>query len=347
MKPLWTMLYAAGADVVLNGHRHNYERFALQDPNGAADPGRGIREIIVGTGGEGLGGVNNVAPNSEVRNKTTWGVLKMTLHATSYDWEFVPVAGQTFTDSGSAPCVSVGGGNPTPTPTPSNTPTPTLTPTPSSTPTPTPTPDGADPIFSDGFESGDLSAWTSNSNGSGDLSASAGAALVGGFGLNALINDNTSMYVTDDTPNAEPVYRSRFYFDPNSISMVSGDTHFIFIGYSGTSTAVLRLTFRSSKGAYQIRGNLLNNSGTWVNTSWFTISDAPHYIETYWRSDATNGGLTLWVDGVQKADLTGVANDTRRIDRVRLGAVTGIDSGTRGTYYFDAFESRRQTYIGP
>ncbi|HEY6074068.1 MAG TPA: metallophosphoesterase, partial [Anaerolineales bacterium] len=335
VKPLWTMLYAAGADVILNGHRHNYERFALQDPNGAADPGRGIREIIVGTGGAGLGGSNSVAPNSEVRNKTTWGVVKMTLHPTSYDWEFIPVAGQTFTDSGSAPCVSVGGGNPTPTPTPTN------------TPTPTPTPNGADPIFSDGFESGDLSAWTSNSNGLGDLSASAGAAIVGGFGLSALINDNTSMYVTDDTPNVEPVYRSRFYFDPNSISMVSGDTHFIFTGYSGTTTAVLRIAFRSSSGAYQIRGNLLNNSGTWINTSWFTISDAPHFIETYWRSDATNGGLTLWIDGVQKADLTGVANDTRRIDRVQLGAVSGIDTGTRGTYYFDAFESRRQTYIGP
>jgi hypothetical protein len=70
-----------------------------------------------------------------------------------------------------------------------------------------------------------------------------------------------------------------------------------------------------------------------------------------WRTStaagANNGGLTLWIDGVQQANLTGVDNDTRRIERVRLGAVAGIDTGTRGTYYFDAFESRSLTYIGP
>jgi acid phosphatase type 7 len=106
IRPLWQQLYAAGADVVLSGHMHNYERFALQNPNGAADPGRGIREFVVGTGGAGLASFNGISPNSEVRNSTTWGVLKLTLHPTSYDWQFVPVAGQTFTDSGSANCVT-------------------------------------------------------------------------------------------------------------------------------------------------------------------------------------------------------------------------------------------------
>ena len=62
---------------------------------------------------------------------------------------------------------------------------------------------------------------------------------------------------------------------------------------------------------------------------------------------ANDGGLTLWIDGVQQTDLTGMDNDTRRVDRARLGALSGIDTGTRGTYFFDAFESRRQTHIGP
>ena len=62
---------------------------------------------------------------------------------------------------------------------------------------------------------------------------------------------------------------------------------------------------------------------------------------------ANNGGATLWIDSVQQAGLTSVDNDTRRIDHVALGAVSGIDAGTLGTYYIDAFESRRQTYIGP
>jgi len=60
-----------------------------------------------------------------------------------------------------------------------------------------------------------------------------------------------------------------------------------------------------------------------------------------------NGGLTLWIDGAQSAELTAIDNDMRRIDRVRLGVPAGVDGTTRGTYYFDAFESRRRTYIGP
>jgi hypothetical protein len=94
-----------------------------------------------------------------------------------------------------------------------------------------------------------------------------------------------------------------------------------------------------------------NDKSGWSNSTWLTISDAPHSIELDWRAataaGANNGGLTLWIEGVQQASLTGIDNDTRRIDRVRLGPVSGLDSGTRGTYYLDAFESRKQTYIGP
>ena len=71
-----------------------------------ADPGRGIREFVVGTGGKNLSSFNGIVPNSEVRNNITYGVLKLTLNPTSYDWEFIPIAGQTFTDSGSALCVT-------------------------------------------------------------------------------------------------------------------------------------------------------------------------------------------------------------------------------------------------
>jgi hypothetical protein len=206
-------------------------------------------------------------------------------------------------------------------------------------------------IFADGFESGDLFAWTSSTTDLGDLGVSGAATLVGSKGLQALIDDNTAIYVTDDTPTAEPRYRARFYFDPNSIPMASGDTHDIFYGYSGTSTDVLRVRFRFRNGNYQLRAALRNDRSTWTNTGWYTISDAPRAIELDWQAataaGANNGGLTLWIGGVQQANLTGVDNDTRRIDRVGLGAVTGIDTGTRGTYYFDAFESRRQTYIGP
>jgi acid phosphatase type 7 len=105
MKPLWDDLYAANADVVLNGHDHDYERFAPQDPSGNSDPQRGIREFVVGTGGKNSHRTfARPKPNSEVRQADTFGVLKLTLHASSYDWEFVPEAGKTFTDFGAGAC---------------------------------------------------------------------------------------------------------------------------------------------------------------------------------------------------------------------------------------------------
>jgi hypothetical protein len=105
MHPLWQALYDYGADVVLAGHEHNYERFAPQDPQGVVDPTRGIRQFVVGSGGRSHYAFGNPIANSEVRNDNTYGVLKLTLHANSYSWEFIPEAGKTFTDSGTAPCV--------------------------------------------------------------------------------------------------------------------------------------------------------------------------------------------------------------------------------------------------
>jgi hypothetical protein len=100
-----------------------------------------------------------------------------------------------------------------------------------------------------------------------------------------------------------------------------------------------------------VRAALRNDANTWTNTAWFTLGDGPHVIEFDWRAataaGANNGGLTFWLDAVQRADLTGVDNDTRRVDRARLGPVAGLDTGTRGAYFLDAFESRRTTYSGP
>jgi hypothetical protein len=106
VKPLWDALYSADAEIVIGGHDHDYERFAPQDPSGKLDPQRGIREFVVGTGGKNShrSFTSSPKPNSEVRQADTFGVLKLTLHAASYDWEFVPEAGKTFNDSGSGTC---------------------------------------------------------------------------------------------------------------------------------------------------------------------------------------------------------------------------------------------------
>ena len=246
---------------------------------------------------------------------------------------------------------------PSPTPTDTSTSTPTFTPTntpgpsntPTETPTVTPTAAVSDLIFADGFENGSFSAWSSVNNGGGDLSVNASAALVGSNGMQVVVNDTTTIYTTDNTPNAEPHYRARFYFDPNSISMTDGNAHYIFMGYD--ASAVFNMDFRISGGNYQIRLRTLDDSQVAQSTAWVTISDAPHSIEMEWLAasaiGANNGGANLWIDNVQSGSVSGMDNDTRRIDSVRLGAVAGVKAGTLGTYYIDAFESRRQTYIGP
>ncbi len=104
----WEDLYYAGADVIINGHDHDYERFAPMDAAGNADSTYGIREFVAGTGGKDLNGFNNkIDRNSVARDARDHGVLKLTLHDGSYDWEFVPVPGGSgFTDSGTASCVT-------------------------------------------------------------------------------------------------------------------------------------------------------------------------------------------------------------------------------------------------
>lgn len=103
-QPLWQALYEFGADVVLAGHEHNYERFAPQTPTGVADSARGLREFVVGTGGADHYPFGAPIANSEVRNGETWGVLKLTLEPESYRWRFFPVRGKAFADSGLARC---------------------------------------------------------------------------------------------------------------------------------------------------------------------------------------------------------------------------------------------------
>jgi len=100
---IWQDLYRAGVDVVLNGHDHDYERFAPQDPAGNLDIAHGIREFVSGTGGARFESLGIRQPNSEVLSQT-FGVTAFTLHPTGYDWQFIPQAGKTFTDTGTTYC---------------------------------------------------------------------------------------------------------------------------------------------------------------------------------------------------------------------------------------------------
>ena len=138
--PLFQAMYDYKADVVLNGHDHLYERFAPQNPFGVKEESRGVREFVVGNAGKSLYSFGSYLPTSEKGYNGGYGVLKLTLHPTSYDWQLIKDdPAHTVIDSGSGTCIGAEQVSQTPTPTPTLTPTPSLTPTPTPTLTPTPT----------------------------------------------------------------------------------------------------------------------------------------------------------------------------------------------------------------
>jgi hypothetical protein len=204
MEPFWRALYEAGADLVLSGHDHDYERFAPQDPVGNADANYGIREFVVGTGGarhEAL--ATTPVPHSEVRNDDTFGVIKLTLHPSTYDWTFVPEAGKSFTDSGSGSCH----GAPPATP-----PSPTL--------------------FADGFESGNFSAWTLVRTGA-DGSAAVQGSLVHDGAYAARLNATTA--------TGSYAYARKSFAQARTDLTASGWFRVVAEGASGANVPLLRL----------------------------------------------------------------------------------------------------------
>lgn len=104
MTDFWQAAYDHGVELVVSGNDHLYERFGPQTPDGRAEPSRGIRQFVVGTGGRSHYRFGAIRPNSEARNDDAFGVLKLSLHPGAYGWRFVPASGATFSDSGSAPC---------------------------------------------------------------------------------------------------------------------------------------------------------------------------------------------------------------------------------------------------
>ncbi len=113
IQPLWQVLYDYGVDIWLGGHWHNYERLDPIDASGALDPAFGIRSFVIGTGGIPLSGAfPNLHAASVVRNSATHGIMKFTLHENSYDWQFFPIPGQTFTDLGTGTVHGTPGNDP-------------------------------------------------------------------------------------------------------------------------------------------------------------------------------------------------------------------------------------------
>ena len=197
--------------------------------------------------------------------------------------------------------------------------------------------------------SGDLSAWSAVKN-EPDLMVERSSALVGGFSLWTFADDTAPRYVTDWTPVDEREVHVRFAFDPNGLTMLDGRSHVIFQALAGASKVVARVEMRYKSLHYEVRSGILTDANRWVNTSWFTVEDAPQVIELEWRAasypDSSDGRLGMWINDAPTEIRDGIANPNSLVDLVRWGLVAGVDTGTLGSMTFDAFESRRLSHIG-
>jgi hypothetical protein len=211
-----------------------------------------------------------------------------------------------------------------------------------------------DRIFQDGFESGDLSAWSSAATDSGDLFPSIQAAMkFTSVGLQGVVDDVASLYVEDVTPIDEDRYRARFYvdtsdFDPGESSGAHRTR--IFIVFEEAPTRRLAaIVLKRQAGAYSIEGRARQDDGSQADTGFFDIAGGAHAVELDWKrsssASANDGTFELWIDGVSRSTLTGLDNSISSVDFVRMGALS-VKAGASGTLAWDEFESRRINYIG-
>jgi hypothetical protein len=212
-----------------------------------------------------------------------------------------------------------------------------------------------DEIFADGFESGDTSAWAAAATDGGDLSVSAAAALGGtAAGLQGVVDDTAALYVSDDSPVDEDRYRARFHFDTNGFDPGEAQNRLrtrLFIAFEeNPNRRLAAIVLRRRQGVYGIMGRARLDDNAQADTGFFTIGDGPHTVELDWKRAsapaASDGTFQLWIDGTSVATLTGLDNAASAVDFARLGALS-VKAGAGGTLYWDEFESRRVSHVGP
>lgn len=201
------------------------------------------------------------------------------------------------------------------------------------------------PLFADGFESGDVSAWSGGKLDGGDFAVTGQSAMEGNFGAAVTIDDNNQAHVTDHSPTAVRNYLARFRLNPNQLAMAEGDRFTIFGAYNDT-VAVASVELRYLSGQHTLRAVARLDDGSQLATpAVYLAPDFPYELQLEWRGasavGAGDGTLRFLVNGYLQGDYAGLDTDTLRVERALLGAVSGVDAGTRGTLYLDGFESRR------
>lgn len=200
-------------------------------------------------------------------------------------------------------------------------------------------------IFSDGFESGNLSAWNAVTGGT-NLAVTTGSAMDGSYGMAVTLGGNSARYLTSTCPANEASFRAAFRFNPNGTVTGNnlGTGYAIVSGLNASGTSVLRVEYRrlnTGGGTYQVR-LAVNRAGGTSTSAWVTISNLPHLIELRWASGAS-ATASLTIDGATPIALSGLDTSANRIETVRLGPSAGLNNQALGTMYFDAFTSWRIT----
>jgi Matrixin len=212
-----------------------------------------------------------------------------------------------------------------------------------------------DPIFSDGFESGDLSAWSGSRDVSGQLGTEYGNAVEGERALRIALGAGAASYVVDRSPTAETRYRARFYLDATSYvpPTPTARVHILKVySKTGSTRVVATLSLRVAAGGPEIQARVRRDDGRNAATSFvpLPLDAGAHAIEIDWRRSsapgADDGRFEMWVDGASTAVLDRLDNDLYLVEHARLG-VMGASTAASGTLRLDDFVSRRWSYIGP
>ncbi len=199
-------------------------------------------------------------------------------------------------------------------------------------------------LFKDGFESGDMTAWSSFNTGSGNMTVGAGCALDGTYGLCLPSTNNKRKQMIDLVPNDEKFYYGQFLLDPNSVD-ISGDSDRIRIMQGrNDATFPFIVLLRDVGSSYTVRLRVANDDGSYSDTAFYAITDALHTIGVEWMADISNGASNgygaLYIDGVLMETVLLVDNDTLRVDKILLGITSRMDGMVfTGTMWMDRFYS--------
>ncbi len=184
----------------------------------------------------------------------------------------------------------------------------------------------------------------------GTLAVTPAAAMNGTTeGLEATITDTSSLYVEDDTPNAESHYHGKFYFNPHTFDPGEAQQHFrtrIFIGFGNTPSQrrLFAIVLKRQGGAYSLEGRVRQDDNDQNDTGFFPISSGPHLVEWDWTRSSSasvgDGVFQFYIDGALQKTLNGNLNNLSGVDSVRMGALS-VKTGASGGMYWDEFASTR------